>query len=51
MTGGADPKISTDTVEEAYAAAVDYCLAHMDTAPTHALPAVCPWSLDELLSE
>src|ERR1700760_1515739 len=34
MTGGEQPRISEATVAEAYAAAVDYCLIHMDTAPT-----------------
>lgn len=50
MTGGANPKISKATIAEAYAAAVDHCLAHMDTAPTQPLPAVCPWSLCDVLA-
>jgi Domain of unknown function DUF29 len=49
MTGGQEPKISDATVTEAYGAAVDYCLVHMDTEPTHPLPETCPWSLTDIL--
>jgi hypothetical protein len=50
MTGGQEPKISNATVAEAYGAAADYCLAHMDSEPTMPLPEVCPWSLSDVLS-
>jgi len=50
MTGGEQPKISEATITEAYAAAVDHCLVHMDTAPMQPLPAVCPWSLADILA-
>ena len=45
-----EPKISDATVAEAYGAAVDYCLVHMDTEPASPLPEVCPWSLSDILS-
>src|SRR6201995_894243 len=50
MTGGEQPRISEATVAEAYAAAVDYCLIHMDPAPTQPLPAICPWALSDILA-
>jgi hypothetical protein len=50
MTGGQEPKISDATAAEAYGAAVDYCLVHMDTEPSSRLPDTCPWSLSEILS-
>jgi Domain of unknown function DUF29 len=48
MTTGANPRVTDDVVREAYAAAVDYCRAHMHTDPTQPLPKACPWSLDML---
>jgi hypothetical protein len=49
MTGR--EKVTDAVVREAYGAALEYCLAHMDVAPTRPLPVECPWSLEELLGE
>ena len=50
MTTGGNPRVTDDVVLEAYAAAVDYCAAHMDTDPTQPLPEACPWSLADILT-
>jgi hypothetical protein len=47
MTGSG--KVTDEDVREAYRAALEYCIAHMETEPTQPLPAVCPWTLNELI--
>ena len=48
MTGSG--KVTDGVVLEAYGAALEYCLAHMDTEPTNPLPEACPWSLSDILN-
>jgi hypothetical protein len=49
MTGTG--RVTDAEVREAYAAALGYCTAHMDTAPTVPLPLDCPWILEMLLAD
>ncbi len=48
MTGTG--KVTNEVVREAYDAAIEYCLANMDTEPAHEPPEACPWSLSDILS-
>ena len=50
MTTGGKPRVTDAVVRDGYGEAVEFCLAHMDVAPTQALPNVCPWTLAELLA-